>query len=134
MRYQLARFCEWGELKRGDYYYQLTPGSLKRAEQHGLQLNHLLALLQKNADHVPPNLVTALDRFERHGKQARMEEVLVLRLSSPEILEELRASRAARFLGDPLGPTTVIVKPGAREKVLAALVEMGYLGEILGED
>jgi len=134
VRYQLARFCEWGELKRGDYYYQLTPGSLKRAEQNGLQINHLLALLQKNADHVPPNLVTALDRFERHGKQARMEEVLVLRLSSPEILEEVRASRAARFLGDPLGPTTVIVKPGAREKVLAALVEMGYLGEILGED
>jgi hypothetical protein len=56
--------------------------------------------------------------------------VLVLRLNSPQILEELRASRAARFLGDPLGPTTVIVKPGAREKVLAALLEMGYLGEI----
>jgi len=133
VRYQLARFCDWGELKREDYYYQLTPGSLKRAEQHGLQINHLLALLQKNADHVPPNLVIALDRFERHGKQARMEDVLVLRLSSPEILEELRASRAARFLGDPLGPTTVIVKPGAREKVLAVLVEMGYLGEMMDE-
>jgi hypothetical protein len=93
-----------------------------------------LALLQKHAEHVPPNLVTALERFEQHGKQARMQQVLVLRLSSPEILEELRASRAARFLGDPLGPTTVIVKPSAREKVLAALVEMGYLGEMLDED
>jgi hypothetical protein len=99
-----------------------------------LLLNHLLALLQKHAEHVPPNLVTALERFEQHGKQARMQQVLVLRLSSPEILEELRASRAARFLGDPLGPTTVIVKPGAREKVLAALLEMGYLGEMLDED
>jgi hypothetical protein len=28
----------------------------------------------------------------------------------------------------------VIVKPGAREKVLAALTEMGYLGEIVAED
>jgi hypothetical protein len=63
-----------------------------------------------------------------------VEQVFVLRLSSPEILQELRASRAARFLGDPLGPTTVIVKPGAREKVLAALTEMGYLGEIVAED
>jgi hypothetical protein len=62
-----------------------------------------------------------------------MEHALVLRLSSPEILQELRTSRAARFLGDPLGPTTVIVNPGAREKVLAALAEMGYLGEIVSE-
>jgi len=134
VRYQMARFCEWGDLKRGDYIYQLTPGSLKRAEESGLVIDQLLVLLRKHAEQVPPNLVTALERFEQHGRQARIERVLVLRLSSPEILEALRASRAARFLGDPLGPTTVIVKPGAREKVLAALVEMGYLGEIISQE
>jgi hypothetical protein len=96
-------------------------------------IKQFMTLLDKHAEHVPPNLVTALERFEQQGRQARIEGVMVLRLSSPEILEELRASRAARFLGDPLGPTTVIVKPGAREKVLAALVEMGYLGEIVEE-
>jgi hypothetical protein len=131
VRYQVARFCEWERYRHGDYYYRLSPGSLMWAEESGLQLNHLLALLQKHAEQVPPNVVTALERFEGHGKQARIEQVLVLRLSSPQILEELRASRAARFLGDPLGPTTVIVKPGAQEKVLAALMEMGYLGEIV---
>lgn len=134
VRYQVARFCVWEQYKRGDYYYRFSPGSLKRAEENGLQLNHLLALLQKYAEQVPPNVVTALERFEGHGKQARIEQVLVLRLSSPQILEELRASRAARFLGDPLGPTTVIVKPGAREKVINALVEMGYLGEIVDQE
>jgi hypothetical protein len=134
VRYQVARFCEWGELKRGDYTYTISPGSLKRAEESGLRISHLLALLQKHAEHVPPNLVTALEHFEQHGRQARMEQVLVLRVSSPEIIEQLRSSRAARFLGDPLGPTTVIVKAGAREKVLAALVEMGYLGEMLDDD
>jgi hypothetical protein len=134
VRYQVARFCEWGELKRGDYTYTISPSSLKRAEEAGLRISHLLALLKKHAEQVPPNLVTALERFEQDGRQARMEQVLVLRVSSPEILEQLRSSRAARFLGDPLGPTTVIVKAGAREKVLAALVEMGYLGEMLVED
>ena len=134
VRYQLARFCGWGDLKRGEYTYQLTPGSLKRAEESGLVIDQLLVLLRKHAEQVPPNLVTALERFEQHGRQARIERVLVLRLSSPEVLEALRASRAARFLGDPLGPTTVIVKPGAREKVLAALVEMGYLGEIISQE
>jgi hypothetical protein len=131
VRYQVSRFCKWHELKRGNYTYQITPGSLKRAEENGLAIEQLLALLRKNAEQLPPNLVSALERFEEHGRQARIEQVQVLRLSSPEILAELRASRAARFLGDPLGPTTVIVKAGAQEKVLAALVEMGYLGEDL---
>jgi len=56
-----------------------------------------------------------------------MEHVLVLRLRTPEMLKELRASRAARYLGDPLGPTVVIVKAGAWEKVIGALAELGYL-------
>ncbi|MBE9473316.1 MAG: helicase-associated domain-containing protein [Chloroflexi bacterium] len=134
VRYQIARFSEWDELERETYHYRITPPSLRRASKSGLLTSHLLSLLHSNADLVPPNLVTALERWDEHGRQARMEQVFVLRLSSPEILQELRASRAARFLGDPLGPTAVIVKPGAREKVLAALAEMGYLGEIISED
>ena len=61
----------------------------------------------------------------------RLQSTLVLRLGSPELLKALRSSRAARYLGDPLGPTTVIVKPGAGEKVMEALTEMGHLGEVL---
>jgi hypothetical protein len=57
-----------------------------------------------------------------------------LRTKHPHVLEKLRASRAARFLGDPLGPTAVVVKAGAWEKVVAALVEMGYLSDIKMED
>ena len=45
------------------------------------------------------------------------------------MLKELRASRAARYLGDPLGPTVIIVKAGAWEKVIGALAELGYLAE-----
>jgi hypothetical protein len=44
-------------------------------------------------------------------------------------LQALQASRAARFLGDILSPTVVVIKPGAADKVLDALVELGYLGE-----
>jgi hypothetical protein len=45
-------------------------------------------------------------------------------------MQKVRASRAARFLGEPLGPTAIVVKAGAQEKVLAILAELGYLGEI----
>jgi hypothetical protein len=62
--------------------------------------------------------------------EARLGTLPVLRLSTPELLQELRNSRLSRFLGEPLGPTSVIVKTGAMDKVLAGLAEMGYLGEI----
>jgi hypothetical protein len=134
VRYQIARFSAWEGVKRGIYCYRVTPASLERARLGGLRTSQLLSLLRTHAEVVPPNLVKALERWDEYGSQARLENVLVLRLSSPEILKKLLATRAARFLGDPLGPTTVIVKPGAREKVLAALAELGYLGEIVSQD
>ncbi|MDH5506325.1 MAG: helicase-associated domain-containing protein [Anaerolineae bacterium] len=135
VRYQLARFCQWEEPQHDAYLYRLTPSSLELARSQDLQVKQLIALLRRHsAAPLPPNLLNALERWDEHGAQARLENVLVLRLGSPQILKELRASRAARFLGDPIGPTTVIVKPGAWEKVLAALVELGYLGQIIAGD
>jgi hypothetical protein len=134
-RYQAARFCLWEGEREDGYRYRLTPASLLRAREQGLRLPHLLGLLRRYAEFVPPNVVKALERWEAHGSEARVEQVTVLRLSTPELLASLRASRAGRFLGEPLGPTSVIVKPGGWKKVLAALAEMGYLGEsTLDED
>lgn len=128
VRYQIARFCNWDGIKDDFYRYQIAPNSLERARRQELQVTHLLALLRRHASALPPALIKALERWEAHGTQARLERLLVLRVASPEVLHELRASRAARFLGEPLGPTATIIKPGAADKVLAALAEMGYLG------
>ena len=130
VRYQLARFCEW-EDKNGDAYrYRLTPRSLTRAAAQGLKPEHLLALLAKHSDAgVPPVLVKALKRWEASGTEARVEMQTVLRVSRPEILEQLRKSKAARYLGEPLGPTSVILKGGAAQKVAEAMTELGLLIE-----
>jgi hypothetical protein len=129
-RYLVARFCSWESSSEEAYSYRLTAASLARAREQGLRVGHLLSLLRRHALTVPPSLAKALDRWEENGSEARLERLLILRLRSPEMLQALRTSRAARYLGDPLGPTTIIVKPGAGEKVIAALAEMGYLGEI----
>ncbi len=129
VRYQVARFCAWEGEKGEAYQYRITPASLSRARQAGLTTGHLLALLRRHAKTVPPGLVQALERWEAHGSEARLDRITVLRLSSPELLQALRSSRAGRFLGDLLGPTAVIVKDGAAQKVLTILAEMGYLGE-----
>jgi hypothetical protein len=130
IRYQIARFCEWEEAKPDEYRYRVTTASLKKAVEQGLKVNQLLSLLAKNAAaEIPPAFVKALKRWELNGTEARVEVQTVLRVSKPEVLEELRKSKAGRFLGESLGPVTVVVKPGAQSKVLAALAELGVLAE-----
>ena len=129
-RYQIARFCEWEQEKEAEYRYRVTSGSLRKAGEQGLKVSQLLSLLAKNAAaEIPPAFVKALKRWELNGSEARVEVQTVLRVSRPELLEELRSSKAGRFLGEPLGPVTVVVKPGAQAKVLAALAELGLLAE-----
>jgi hypothetical protein len=130
LRYQLARFGLWEKDAPDHYQYRLTPASLLRARQQGLTTNHLLSLLRRHAPTIAPSLVQAIERWERNGLEARLQDLSVLRLATPELLQTVRSSRLARFLGEPLGPTAVIVKPGAMDKVLAGMAEMGYLGEI----
>jgi hypothetical protein len=54
----------------------------------------------------------------------------VLRVARPEIMDALRKSPAARFLGEPLGPLTIIVPQDSLDKVMAALARMGYLSDV----
>jgi hypothetical protein len=129
IRYQIARFCDWEGETDDAYLYRLTPPSLERARQQGLKLNQLQGLLRRHSSNLPPSLVKALERWDEHGSQARLEKAMILRVNTPDLLQALRISRAARFLGDPLGPTTIIVKSGAEKKVMEVLAEMGYLVE-----
>jgi hypothetical protein len=130
LRYQLARFCQWLPPSRGEYNYRPTPASLERAAKQGLKITHLLAVLRKNVQgKLPPAFEQALSRWEKDGVQVRIEGVSLLRLSAPEILTALRATPAARLLGEELNPTTVIIKPGSEEKLLQALAEAGYLAQ-----
>ena len=96
-----------------------------------MKAEQLLSLLVKYTNgNVPPALVKALKQWDAHGTEARVEKLLVLRVNRPEILEEMRKSKASKFLGEILSPTAVIIKSGAESKVLAALAEMGLLSEI----
>jgi hypothetical protein len=102
-----------------------------KAKEQGLKAEHLLVLLSRHSDAgIPPSLVKALKRWEVNGTEARLQTQVILKVSKPEILEEMRRSKAAKFLGEALSPTTVVVKSGAIQKVMQALTELGILGEI----
>lgn len=141
VRYQIARFCEWEDgdfdmplrkypTSRSIYKYHITAKSLKHAKEQGLKAEQLLSLLVKHTDNkVPPPLVKALKRWEAKGAEARAETQTILRVSQPEVLEEMRKSKAGKFLGEVLSPTAVIVKSGAIQKVMEAMIELGVLAE-----
>ena len=130
VRYQIARFCQWEPETQGEYRYRITPAALERARSQGLRTSHLVGLLRRHAATPPaPSLVQALERWDEQGTQATFEKVTILRVATPEIMNTLRRSPAGRFLGDPLGATSIIIKENAAEKVLAALAQMGYLAD-----
>ncbi len=130
VRYQVSRFCEWEEPKDDVYRYRISTNSLTRAKDQGLKVEHLLALLAKHSESgIPPVIVKALKRWEVSGTEARLQSQVILKVSKPEVLEEMRRSRAGKFLGEVLSPTTVIVKGGAIQKVMDALAELGLLAE-----
>jgi hypothetical protein len=129
-RYQAARFAAWERYAQDSYHYRLTPASLEAARQAGLRLQHLTSLLRHYAQAVPPSLLQALERWEATGSAARLERVLVLRTKDPDLLQTLRASSLARYFGELLGPTAVIIRPGGVEKLVDGLVEMGYFTEV----
>ncbi len=149
VRYQVARFCEWeseedetatrrkapgkrsGKENQNEYSYRVSPAALERAKAQGLRPTQLTGLLRRYCESpVPPALIQALERWETAGTQAIVERVVLLRVATPEVLAALRKTRFARYLGDSLNETTVLIRPGAEEQVAAALVEIGYLAEI----
>ncbi len=134
-RYQIARFCEWEQGAPDEYRYRVTSVSLKKAESQGLKAGQLLSLLARNSRvEIPPAFISALKRWEKNGCEARLEMQTILRVSRPEVLEELRKSTADRFLGENLGPVAVVIKAGARLKVQSALMELGLLAETEGNE
>ena len=126
VRYLLARMAEWQEFNTDGYTYQFTPQSLAAARKQTLRVTHLETLLRKYGSvPPPPSLIRALQRWEDHGSEVSLENMQVLRVTSPEILQEIMKSKAARYLAEPLGPTAVVMKPGTKEKVTRLLIEIG---------
>ncbi|MBI4927354.1 MAG: hypothetical protein HY835_06285 [Anaerolineae bacterium] len=132
LRYLLARFCVWEEETPEEYHYRIAPPGLERAAAQGLRPRQLLSLLRRAMDAatIPPSLVQALERWEGAGTQATLQRGVLLRVASPLVLEALKKTRAARYILEELSPTAALIHAGKEEKILEALAEIGYLGDI----
>ena len=131
LRYQIARFCLWEGAALDEYHYRIAPAGLERATAQGLRPRQLLGLLRRHidADAFPPSLGLALDRWETSGTQAAVEQAVLLRAASPQVIEALKKTRAARYIQEEISPTILLLRPGTQDKVIEALIETGFLCE-----
>jgi hypothetical protein len=127
VRYQISRFCDWGPVRAESFVYTISPRSLSRAEGQGLRVAHLVSLLKLHADPIPPNILEALERWEKQGVQASIAEKTILRVGSPAVLKSLKKSKANRFLLEQIGPTAVVIQEGSEGKIQEVMVELVFL-------
>lgn len=136
-RFQLSRVADW--VRTGDpFLYRFTPGSLDRARQQGISVRRALEFLEEATDApVPRHVEAALTRWKARGVEARLEQTVLLRLSSEELMDQAMASpRVRRFVQEQIGATAALVRKGDWPHLVAALGQIGLLPEIvgLGED
>jgi len=134
-RFQLARVADW--VRTADplapAVYRLTPTSLERARRQGLSVARVLEFLSRVTSAPVPRFVeAALTRWDTRGVEARLEQAVLLRLSSEGLMAEIKSSpRTQRFIQEQVGPATALVRQRDWHRLIAALGEMGLLPEIV---
>ena len=136
VRFQVARLSDWEpwEVKGSQavYHYRLTPRSLARAKETGIPLRRALTFLSgKSGQPLPESLRRAVESWEEEGVRIRVRQTTLLVVKDAEVLEALRAAPGVRpLLGEVVGPLAVTVRPGERDRLLAAVAELGYLSDV----
>jgi Helicase conserved C-terminal domain len=131
LRYQIARICDWEPATPPVFAYRLSPSSLQAAVAQGLGAAQVISLLESASRRRLPNgLRQAIERAIAHGTPARLERQLILRVDQAAVLDGLRRQRTtARYLGESLGPTTVLVRERDWPALCAAAARVGILIE-----
>lgn len=134
-RFQLARFTNW--LPTGDpYEYILDADSIQRAGQQGITTGHIAAFLTRHlGEQLPEHLAKLLEIWQGGGSAAEVsfERLLVMRTTSPEILDRLYDEPAyRRYMGARLGPMAVVIRSDQSDALKKALEEAGIHIEMIG--
>ena len=132
IRYQVSRFGMPMPGSPTERKFRLTPDSLQQAAEQGLKVSHLIQLFQQaKVKNVPPSLVQQLERWEKYGSEATIENVILLRLSRPELLPLLQKNtRTSTCIQAVLNNQSLLLKPGKVEQMRLGLGELGLLADV----
>jgi hypothetical protein len=140
-RFQLARVADWvsspsiretGRTDDDPFVHRLTPASLERARQQGIPVARVLEFLGQSTDAPVPRFAeAALTRWEARGAEARLERVVLLRLSSEGLMEQIASSPlTGHLIGERVGPATALVRKRDWPRLIAALGKLGLLADV----
>ena len=132
-RFQVARVAEPRPLEPGQpYRYDLTPRSLARAREEGIEPERVLAFLEEASDRpIPPGVRRAVERWAEHGVEGRLQPSVVLRVRDAEILDTLQNNAKTRaFIGERLGPLAAVLRSRDWEAFRRATAQLGLLLEV----
>jgi len=133
LRYQIARFCDVRAITESETVYEITAGSLLLAQQNGLKPLQLVQLLEKQLKKPLPYALTLLsEKWEKTGRAALVEQVVLLRAQSSEILTMLQNNPSTgKYILETLSPTTAVINPGGIKAIKKTLLEQGLLTEVI---
>lgn len=129
-RFQIARVAEPLPVEPGKpFVYRLSPASLELARSQGIEPDRVLQFLEKTSGRaIPGSTKRAVERWTEKGTEARLEQVIVLRVKDAEILDKLQSSPKTRpFLGERLGDLAVTIREEEWEDFRNAAAQLGLL-------
>jgi hypothetical protein len=129
-RFQVARIANAERPVEGKpFEYQLTPSSLERARQQGIEPQRVLRFLKEASGRpVPASTSRAIERWGEFGTEGRLEKVVVLRVRDREILDKLRSNpKTQPFIAETLGELAVAIREGDKDHLRSAAAQLGLL-------
>jgi hypothetical protein len=135
IRYQISRFAAWRGYALHDFKYQLTPTSMEEANQSGLQIHHILTILeQASGGKVPAAIQEALETWGKGGSAGQIKSRFVLRIRDQAALATLRENRStARFLSQSIGPDAIEVRAQDWEQLVQNALKLNIWLELPDE-
>jgi hypothetical protein len=129
-RFQIARVSEAEPALPGQpFRYTLTPTSLARAREQGVEPDRLLKFLEESSGRaIPATTRRGIERWASRGTEARMDRVVLLRVKDPEILDKLRANPSTqRYIAEATGDLAAVVNLEDWPELRLAAASLGLL-------
>ena len=134
LHYQIARFCVWVKIQPKHYRYKISQTAIRRAKIQHISTGQIKMLFKKSAKKpIPRNILVALDRWDKKQSQINLEKHILIRVVSPDILDQIEKSSAKRYIRGRLNETTAVTTPNDIRRLEEVLIEMGYFADISHE-
>jgi len=132
LRYQVGRFTKIITNSVSETRFQISADSLTTAEKHGLKVDQLLQLLEKQGKlPLPVSYKKLAERWDQRRVEVRMEKATLLRTEDPEVIRILMENpRTARLIRENLTEKVITIEPAGMDVVKKVLLEAGILSQI----